>query len=689
MSTSVIKSSLRILSGRSDLVLAGFLGVLVTMMILPLPTILIDIIITFNMTMAISILMLSIYIKTPLQFSTFPTILLLITLFRLALSISSTRAILLDADAGDIITTFGDFVVGGNLVVGFVIFLIITVVQFIVITKGAERVAEVSARFSLDAMPGKQMSIDSDLRSGTITMEDAKIRRAALAKESQLFGSMDGAMKFVKGDSIAGIIIILINMAGGISIGVFQMGMSASEATEVYSILTIGDGLVSQIPALFVAIAAGIIVTRVTNDESKHLGGDIGKQFLAKPYALMVTSALIFLMGLIPGFPTAIFMVISIVLGGVGWSIYKTSNKGAWTSAGKELSNEDNDTKHQDTSFEISTPILVKLSSEVKSSILPEELHEVFNLVRQNIYDDTGVPIPKISFQLSENLKDGEYQIDIHDIPVSTGKLYINQYFIPAKYKSLLLEQNISFNEDSIVASEGMWVKQKDLTNITNGEIKILDGSHVISNHLMFILKRHAAKFIGIQEVYSLLKKIESDYSELIKEVLKVLSLPKLSEIIKLLVTEDIPIKNLRQILEVLAEKAESESNIMPLAEFVRASLKDHISHRFSVDNVLSALIINIELEKIIQQSLRQSPSGIFLELDNEVSSSIEEQIENQLSHIKPGDNIKPVIITSPQIRSFLRAHLATIFDSIPVLSNQEISSTVTINPLAELHLPK
>jgi type III secretion protein V len=688
MGTSAIKSTLQMLSGRSDLVLAGFLGVLVTMMVLPLPTVLIDIIITFNMTMAISILMLSIYIKTPLQFSTFPTILLLITLFRLALSISSTRAILLNADAGDIITTFGDFVVGGNLVVGFVIFLIITVVQFIVITKGAERVAEVSARFSLDAMPGKQMSIDSDLRSGTITMEEAKARRAALAKESQLFGSMDGAMKFVKGDSIAGIIIILINMAGGISIGVFQMGMSASEATEVYSILTIGDGLVSQIPALFVAIAAGIIVTRVTNDKSKHLGGDIGKQFLAKPYAIIVTSTLIFLMGFVPGFPTAIFMVISIVLGGVGWSIYKTSNKGAWTNDGKELSITGDRNERLDTTFQISAPIMVELAANVKSSILPEELHKVFNIVRQSIYNDVGVPVPKIGFQLSKNIKEPNYQIFIHDIPVSKGELYPDKCFVLSDYKPLLIEKNIPYEESSIAAGDGLWIKQKDLGLLDKNEIKVLQGSHVISNHLMIIIRQHAEKFIGIQEVYTLLSKIESDYSELIKEVLKVLTLPKLSELMKLLVSEDIPIKNLRQILEVLAEKAESEPNIMPLSEFVRASLKEHISYRFSHDNVLSAMIINAELEQTIQQSLRQSPSGIFLELSAEVSSSLEEQIEKQLSQID-NSKIKPVIITTPQIRSFLRAHLVTRFNSLPVLSQQEISASVTINPLAELRLPE
>lgn len=689
MNLDRIQSFLVVLGSRSDLIIAAFIGILVTMMILPLPTVLIDSIIAFNMTIAISILMLSIYVTSPLQFSSFPTVLLLITLFRLALSIASTRAILLDADAGDIIAAFGDFVVGGNLVVGFVIFLIVTVVQFIVITKGAERVAEVSARFSLDAMPGKQMSIDSDLRSGTITMEEARERRDNLTRESQLFGSMDGAMKFVKGDSIAGIIIILINIIGGISIGIMQQNMDASEAMEVYSILTIGDGLVGQIPALFVAIAAGIIVTRVTNDESRDLGGDIGKQFVAKPYSIMVSAGLVFLLGLVPGFPTTIFMVLSIVMGGIGWSIYKTSSKGSWAGDGKAIDGTMNaQEKVKASELQVSAPILIKISLEAKSLILPEELNQAFNQVKQEVYNDIGVPVPKIAFQLSPEIDSNNYIIHIHDMPTAGGKLKFERTFIQIE-NDVLTEKEIEFEADILFGIVGAWIDHEDLIKLYKTRYDQISSTQIISGHLTQVIKKHAAKFIGIQEVHSLLNKIEADYSELIKEVQKVLTLPKISEVMRRLAQENVPIRDLRQILEILAERAETEPNIIPLTEFVRVALKDHISFRFSDDNdVMPALVLNVELEDAIESSLRQSSTGIFLELSQDISDSLSQQITAQLDKFSPDDNSKPVILTSSKIRSFLRAHLEQEFSSIPVLSRQEVTPNISIELLTELRLP-
>lgn len=289
---------------RKDILLVVLLLAVVFMMVLPLPPLLLDILIAVNITISVVLLMMSVYIGSPLQFSVFPAVLLITTLFRLALSVSTTRMILLQADAGQIVNTFGSFVVGGNLVVGIIIFLIITIVQFLVITKGAERVAEVSARFSLDAMPGKQMSIDGDMRAGVIDVNEARARRAVIEKESQMFGSMDGAMKFVKGDAIAGLIIIVVNILGGIAIGVTQKGLSTADALQLYAVLTVGDGMVSQVPALLIAITAGIIVTRVSSDESADLGSDIGEQVVAQPKALLIGGLLLVLFGLIPGFPT-------------------------------------------------------------------------------------------------------------------------------------------------------------------------------------------------------------------------------------------------------------------------------------------------------------------------------------------------------------------------------------------------
>ena len=684
------------LTHRSDVLLALFLSMLVMMMILPIPTVLIDIIIGFNMTIAISILMLAIYIVRPLQFSSFPSVLLLVTLFRLALSISTTRAILLEADAGEIITTFGNFVVGGNLVVGFVIFLIITIVQFIVITKGAERVAEVSARFSLDAMPGKQMSIDSDLRAGIISMEQARDRRETLAQESQLFGAMDGAMKFVKGDAIAGILIILINLLGGISIGVFQNGLSTSDAAEIYSILTIGDGLVSQIPALFVAISAGIIVTRVTGGGSEHLGADISKQFLEKPYAILVTAVLIFFMGFIPGFPSAVFMVIGIVLGGIGWSVHKISETGTWAEDGKPLENKREESLQigngnigQKEDIKISAPIMIELSSNTQSMISPEKMNLAFGQIRQDIFNSIGVPIPKISFHISQDLEHDTYGVRIHELPVATGKLSMNKSLIISGIKKLS-DQKIPMEEYSLYGKKGVWVDNKNLNALKNLKIESLDATQVISWHLKPLLMQHASKFIGIQEVYSLFNKIESDYSELIKEAQKALPLPKIADVLRKLVHEGVPIRDLRQILEVLAERGESEPNTVVLVEFVREALKEHICNYFSNNtNTLFAYLIELDLEQVIENSIRQSSVGIYLQLDPNVATSLKEQIQEQESKLGSLDKTRPVIVTSSKVRAFLSAHLEKEFGYIPILSHQEISSLVSINTVAKIRLVK
>ena len=311
-------------SKRNDLLLAVLLVCIVFMMILPLPTQMVDVLIGVNLTLAAILLMASVYLQDVVQLSSFPSILLLTTLFRLALAITTTRLILIQADAGHIVETFGRFVVAGNLVVGLVVFLILTIVNFMVITKGSERVAEVSARFSLDAMPGKQMSIDSDMRAGQIELDEAKRRRNKLEKESQLYGAMDGAMKFVKGDAIAGLIIIAVNAIGGITIGTLQRGMTMSDAIDRYSLLTIGDGLVSQIPALFVSITAGFIVTRVSSEENKDLGSDIAAQLVNEPKALLITSAILAIFAVVPGFPTMVFVSLSALCGFGGyWMLRK------------------------------------------------------------------------------------------------------------------------------------------------------------------------------------------------------------------------------------------------------------------------------------------------------------------------------------------------------------------------------
>ncbi|MBF0103648.1 MAG: FHIPEP family type III secretion protein, partial [Desulfobacterales bacterium] len=375
-----IQRAVNNISRYNDLFLAALLVAIIALMILPLPPPVIDMLIAVNIAISVALLMISMYIPSALSLSTFPSLLLFTTLFRLSLNITTTRSILIHAEAGEIIFTFGNFVVAGNFIVGAVIFLIITIVQFLVITKGAERVAEVGARFTLDAMPGKQMSIDADVRAGAIDMPEAKRRRTNVEKESQLYGAMDGAMKFVKGDAIAALIITVINIIGGISIGILQKGMTAEKAVKTYSILTIGEGLIAQIPALMISITAGIIVTRVSTDESTNLGGDIGGQFLAQPKALLISGVLLFLFSLVPGFPKPQFLGLAAIIGTIGYTLMKKASTPeeersdklpSMAPAGEKASPKK---AVEGEEFSVTVPLLIDVAASIQAAIKPQLL---------------------------------------------------------------------------------------------------------------------------------------------------------------------------------------------------------------------------------------------------------------------------------------------------------------------------
>ncbi|MCY4329111.1 MAG: FHIPEP family type III secretion protein, partial [Endozoicomonadaceae bacterium] len=394
----MIRTLLLNITKRHDIFLALMLVSILVLIIMPIPTIMVDFLIALNLGVSAILLMTAIYLKSPLDFSTFPTVLLVTTLFRLGISITTTRLILLNADAGEIVYTFGNFVVGGNLVVGIVLFLIITIVQFLVITKGSERVAEVSARFSLDGMPGKQMSIDADMRGGAIDMEEAQRRRGLVEKESQLFGSMDGAMKFVKGDAIAGLIIVVVNIGAGITIGVTSKGMTAGEALQLYSILTVGDGLISQIPALLISVTAGMIVTRVSNDKATDLGSEIGGQLLDKPKALLVGGCLLFGFSLVPGFPTIIFMALAALIGGGGYFLIRKTQQAkdaeegaggipAMASAASGGPSKPSRLDEQEE-FTQTLPLVIDVPTTIQESLNTTELNDELLKVRKALYMD-------------------------------------------------------------------------------------------------------------------------------------------------------------------------------------------------------------------------------------------------------------------------------------------------------------
>ena len=690
-----------LLSQRNDVMLAVLLVSVIFMMILPLPTWLVDILIGGNMAMAVVLMMLAVYIHSPLEFSAFPSVLLLTTLFRLSLSITTTRLILLQADAGQIIHTFGDFVVGGNLVVGLVIFLIITIVQFVVITKGSERVAEVSARFSLDAMPGKQMSIDGDLRAGTIDVEEAKERRTLIEKESQLYGSMDGAMKFVKGDAIAGLIIIVVNILGGVGIGVMQRGMTGGEALEVYSILTIGDGLVAQIPALFISITAGIIVTRVTNEDSQDLGSDIGHQVIRQPQALVIGGVLLLLFALIPGFPTLTFLALALIVGGgglyvllkrkreamqgqtdagSGHFISPTSSKGAAGAKDKPSSLEEKE------EISLTVPLIVELDAKLKSALDTNALNDELVKIRHALYLDLGVPFPGIHLRFNEAVEDDQYSMLLQEVPVARGSIYSDKILVteePVQCEML----NIAYEKaDPFLPDiDTIWVDDSYEQVFRDNSLTFMKPHGILAYHLSHVLKEYCGEFIGIQEARFLMEEMEKSHSELVKEVQRSLPLHKMTDVLQRLVSEGISIRNLRAIFEALIEWGQKEKDVVQLTEYVRTFLKRYISYKFSNGmNILVVFVVDQSVEDVVRNGVRQTSAGSYLALEPDVTQKIMANVERTIGDYQKLPN-KPVLLTAMDIRRYVKKMVEVKFPDLPVLSHQELTEEINVQPLGRI----
>ncbi|MCF0253400.1 MAG: FHIPEP family type III secretion protein, partial [Duodenibacillus sp.] len=429
----------------NDITMVALLVIVVTLMIMPLPTPLIDTFIGANLTISFLMLMMSMYVRTPLEFSVFPTMLLFTTLFRVGLNITTTRSILLNADAGEIIFTFGEFATGSNFVVGAVVFLILTIIQFLVIAKGAERVAEVGARFTLDAMPGKQMSIDADLRAGVIDMDEAQKRRNNVQMESKMYGAMDGAMKFVKGDSIAGMIVTVVNIVGGTIIGVSQKGMSAGDALQLYGVLTIGDGLVSQIPSLLVSISAGILITR-SGDTQEDVGAQVGRQFIDQPRAMIMAGGLIMLMAMIPGFPKPQLFTMAFAVVGMGYVLKKLKDRPAEPDAAGDLQKtlapaapqaKGRKPSRPGEDFAPTVPIILDISPEIGQSMNYEDLNQALSDLRRALYYDLGVPFPGINIRPNPNLRSFGYVLNLNEIPLANGQLMDKHVIVREKKSNL------------------------------------------------------------------------------------------------------------------------------------------------------------------------------------------------------------------------------------------------------------
>lgn len=682
--------------GRNDLVLAGLLVSIIGLIILPMPTPLVDFLIALNMGISTILLMTSIYLKSPLEFSSFPGVLLITTLFRLALSITTTRLILLQADAGEIVYTFGNFVVGGNLVVGIVIFLIITIVQFLVITKGSERVAEVSARFSLDGMPGKQMSIDADLRAGAIEMEEAQRRRELVTKESQLFGSMDGAMKFVKGDAIAGLIIIFVNITAGVAIGTSN-GMSGGEALQLYAILTIGDGLISQIPALLISITAGIIVTRVSNEDAKDLGNEIGTQLTDKPKALMVGGALLLGFALIPGFPTLTFMALAGAIGGGGYLLMKKVEKARTAeedggipamAAATESPSEAKSRLDQQEEFTQTLPLIIDVPNSVQKNLNASSLNEELLKVRKSLYMDLGVPFPGIHLRFNDAMDENTYNILLQEVPVASGYFKPGSLFVRESNEHLdMLKIPYEVGDAFLPSLDSLWVTESQQDKLERNNVNFMDSSKILTYHLAHVLKKYAEDFVGIQETRYLLEKMEGTFGELIKEVQRLLPVNKITEIFQRLVSEDISIRNLRSILQSLVVWGHKEKEVVQLTEYVRSSLKRYISYKYSNGkNMLPVYLLDQDVEDTIRSGIRQTSAGSYLALDPSTSAQFVENVKHSVGKIGHLEH-KPVLITSMDIRRYVRKLLELEVYDLAVLSHQELTEEITVQPLGRISL--
>ncbi|WP_067584804.1 type III secretion system export apparatus subunit SctV [Endozoicomonas ascidiicola] len=684
------------LGGRNDLVLAALLVSVIALIILPMPTILVDFLIALNMGIATILLMTSIYLKSPLEFSSFPGVLLITTLFRLSLSITTTRLILLQADAGEIVYTFGSFVAGGDLVVGVVLFLIITIVQFLVITKGSERVAEVSARFSLDGMPGKQMSIDADLRAGAIEMEEAQKRRELVTKESQLFGSMDGAMKFVKGDAIAGLIIIFVNITAGVAIGTSN-GMSSGEALQLYAILTIGDGLISQIPALLISITAGIIVTRVSNEEAKDLGNEIGAQLTDKPKALMVGGTLLLGFGIVPGFPTLTFLILAALIGGGGFYLFKKAEKKRTSeedggipamAAATEKPGEAKSRLDQQEEFTQTLPLIIDVPTSIQNNLNTTSLNEELLKVRKSLYMDLGVPFPGIHLRFNDSMEENTYTILLQEVPVAAGHFKPGYLFIRETDDHLdMLKIPYEVGETFLPSLDSLWVSESQRDKLERNNVNFMDSPKIMTYHLAHVLKKYAEDFVGIQEARYLLEKMESSFGELIKEVQRLLPVNKITEIFQRLVSEDISIRNLRSILQSLVVWGHKEKEVVQLTEYVRSSLKRYISYKYSNGkNMLPVYLLDQDVEDTIRSGIRQTSAGSYLALDPSTSAQFVENVKNSVGKIGHLEH-KPVLITSMDIRRYVRKLLELEIYDLAVLSHQELTEEITVQPLGRISL--
>ena len=663
---------------------------IVVMMVIPLPSELLDLLLILNISLALTILLVAMYTKEVLDFSIFPTVLLITTLFRLALNVSTTRNILSEGEGGKVIETFGSFVVGGNQVVGFVVFLILIIIQFIVITKGSERVAEVAARFTLDAMPGKQMSIDADLNAGMISEAEARARRKKIEKEADFYGAMDGASKFVKGDAIAGIIIFIINVIGGFIIGMLIHGMGFAESASRYTTMSVGDALVSQIPALLISTAAGIIVTRSSTGEG--LGEDIAKQVFSVPRLLYIVAGSIFILGLctpiglLPVLPVAGLLVF------MAWKLSKQQKMEKQESA--EQIEEQQIEEVRSPESVVNLLQVDPIEFEFGYGLIPladvkqgGDLLDRVIMIRRQIALELGIVVPVIRIRDNIQLKPNEYIIRIKGNQVAKGEIMLDHY--------LALSPGI--DDNSVVGIEtvepafglpALWVTEENKEIAELSGYTVVDPPSVVATHLTEVIKRHAHELLGRQEVRALIDNVKETAPVLVDELIPgLLSIGDVQKVLQKLLREKVSIRNLPSILEALADHAVYTKDPDVLTEYVRQAMSRQITLQYTEPGQpLRVLTAGPGLEKAISERIQQSEQGSYLAMEPEMTQRIYQAMSSEVSKMVNSGQ-QPIILTSPAVRMYLRQLLDRMMPDVPVLSYSELEPHVEVQSVGMVNI--
>ena len=671
----------------SDVLVAAVLIMIVLMMIIPLPTMLLDILLCVNITLSLVIVLVTIYNSEALDFSVFPSLLLITTLFRLALNISSTRLILLEGYAGEVITAFGNFVVGGNAVVGFIVFLILVVIQFVVITKGAERVSEVAARFTLDAMPGKQMAIDADLNQGAISDAEAKIRRKKIQDEASFYGAMDGASKFVKGDAIASIIITLINIGGGFIIGMLMRNLTAMQALQTYTLLTVGDGLVGQIAALLISTATGIIVTRSASD-GDNLGTDLVSQLFRNPRVFFIACGVLVLLAIVPGLPGIPFFVLSMIAGFIGYSLRRTEE--TTVEQAEEKKQQAAKEKQAATKPENIVSLLQvdPMELEIGYSLIPlvdtgqgGDLLERIVMIRRQCALELGLVVPTIRIRDNIQIKPNAYIIKLKGIEIAKGELLLDHF--------LAMNSGTVFEEvpgiETIEPAFGLpalWITEQQREQAELNGYTVVDAVSVLATHLTEVIKAHADEILGRKETQDLVDNLKKTNENLVEEVMS--QMPSVGEVQKVLANllrERISIRDMSTIFEVLADYARATKDTDILTEYVRHAMARQITQQNLQNNTIPCITLDPALENRIAGAVQRTDRGSYVSLDPDTMQKLLTVLNTELTKLT-NMGYQPIVLTSPAVRPYFRKLVERAIEGVIVLSHAEIEQSVELQIL-------